>query len=192
MSELEKITLTAFLTALLGIGAFVLGQIIQRLFIEPIQEFNRTRGRIASAIMRHRAAGLRFSKDGEDAPPDPLELRKSVSNELHSLAGDISGCAATIPLYSKAGGLLWFLRLPSRKNLNFAIRAMESWASALNCDFSEIGEFIDTVDKHLKLDVLLAFDHTRESRVAPARKALSRSRMRFGEWIAELRERSKW
>jgi hypothetical protein len=53
MSEELKIALTALATTLGGTVVFVIGQIIQRLFIEPIQEQRKLIGEIIHALTFH-------------------------------------------------------------------------------------------------------------------------------------------
>src|SRR5437773_2733320 len=92
MSDIVKITFA-------GVCTFVVGQILQRLFIEPIQEFQRARGKVASALSRYFSVGGVFTnEEGETIWGDPEVLQK-VGEEIRLLAGDIRACAAVIPFY---------------------------------------------------------------------------------------------
>jgi hypothetical protein len=97
MSEGFKITLTAFG----AIVVFSVGQIVQRLFIEPVQEQRRVVGRIAYALTFYANAGAIVSikalklRDGEsfsaDTEPSVVAVR--------GLAADLLATRATIPFY---------------------------------------------------------------------------------------------
>jgi hypothetical protein len=184
MSEAMKLIVT-------GIGVFALSQIIQRLFVEPIQEFNKTRGRIAAALLRHDKVGRRWMNEHGELPPEPEKLRQGIGNELLSLAGDLSGSAAIIPMYPL---IALVFRLPKRRQVYLAMRAMDSWASSLaNSDFIEPDHYIDIVDKELKLNVMIAFDHTGWSKPKwdKFRRAYSRSRKKVNVLLERLQELSQ-
>lgn len=93
------------LTALLAIVTFVVGQIIQRIFIEPIQEQRKVIGRIANALTIYQNAWLH-----RDAHRDNEESRtklEAASAALHGLAADLRSSVTTLPLHR----LLAFFRL---------------------------------------------------------------------------------
>ena len=93
MSEGLKIALTALLT----IGTFVIGQIIQRIVIEPIQEQRRIRGRIANALSLYQNAWLFMAS--YDTKPDAKARLDEASKVLHGLAADLRASVVVLPMY---------------------------------------------------------------------------------------------
>jgi hypothetical protein len=88
VSRLTQV-LTAALTVVLGFVVFVLGQIAQRFFIEPIQEQRRVIGEIAHATVY-------YGNVGKLSEP---ERRLEASGTLHELASKLRSTLWTVPLY---------------------------------------------------------------------------------------------
>jgi hypothetical protein len=91
MSEGMKIALTAFAT----VFTFVIGQLIQRIFIEPLHEQRRVIGRIAHALTFYRGIC-------EDGPPPRAtpERVADVRSALRALAADLRSTLTGLPWYS--------------------------------------------------------------------------------------------
>lgn len=103
MSETLKIALTA----VAGVGVFVLGQIIQRIFIESIQEQRRIVGRIAHAVTYYANMTYPIGID-----PDQLAspaLATDAMKVVRGLASDLRATLTTIPMYPlmRVLGLVW-------------------------------------------------------------------------------------
>src|SRR5258706_4665610 len=95
MSQFAMILVTTLMT-ILGV---VIAQILQRLIIEPLQEFQRARGKIADAITRYWGAGGAFTnEDGDLIRPEPEEL-KTAACEMRSYSAGLPGAAAVLPFY---------------------------------------------------------------------------------------------
>jgi hypothetical protein len=79
--------MTAAITVVLGFVVFVLGQIAQRFFIEPIQEQRRVIGEIAYVV-------LYYGNVGSFATP---ELRQEALQTLRKLSGQLRASLWTVP-----------------------------------------------------------------------------------------------
>ena len=90
MSEGMKIVLTAFATVL----TFVIGQLVQRIFIEPLHEQRRVIGRIAHSLTFYRD----ISKDGLKPKATPEEVA-AVCTALRGLAADLRSSITCLPWY---------------------------------------------------------------------------------------------
>lgn len=90
MSEGMKIVLTAFAT----VFTFVIGQLIQRIFIEPLHEQRRVIGRVAHALTFYRG----ISEDGPRPRATP-ERVANVRSELRALAADLRSTLTGLPWY---------------------------------------------------------------------------------------------
>lgn len=112
MSDALKIVLTALLT----VCVFVIGQMIQRLFIEPIQEQRKTVARVAHAVTfyrnQHNVFKFNSPKDQEERK-EWIEKDVEANERIRSLAGDLRASMAAIPLY----GLLEAFRLVTPKDM---------------------------------------------------------------------------
>jgi hypothetical protein len=93
MSDSLKIALTA----LLGIVAFIAGQIIQRLFIEPIQEQRRIKGRVANALTAYQNAWI--FQTSYDSNLEAKKRLDDASMALHGLAADLRASRYVLPIY---------------------------------------------------------------------------------------------
>ncbi len=93
MSDGVKIALTA----LLAIITFVVGQIIQRLIIEPIQEQRRIKGRVANALTAYHNAYL--FRTTYDSNPEAKKRLDDASMALHGLAADLRVSRYVLPIY---------------------------------------------------------------------------------------------
>jgi hypothetical protein len=167
MSEGLKIVLTASVTLML----FVVSQILQRLFIEPIQEFNKARGRVASAVTRHYSVGGAFTNEDGDVIRDDPDLLRAVRDELRALAAEIRGCETTIPFYPT---LAFILRMPSRRELKNATCALQQWSNAIYADYADTHSRMEEVDAGLRLNAIWYHDHT--GRADPRGKRVGKKR----------------
>jgi hypothetical protein len=99
--------MTVFLTVLSGVLIFVLGQLILKLVIEPVQEFKRTVADIALALIEY--ANVYANPGVADQ-----EVAKKVSEELRKLASRLHSQIYLIPSYQVTAKVF---RLPSRKKI---------------------------------------------------------------------------
>ena len=118
MSDALKLALTA----VFGVAVFVVGQIIQRLFIEPIQEQRKVRGRIAHALLFHANATARVTM-GVTA-----EEHAEMYKELRGLAAELRASQTVIPFYKLTAALF---RLPRIAAIEKASTNLMGWANGL-------------------------------------------------------------
>jgi hypothetical protein len=91
---------TAAYTVITGVFVFVLGQIAQRFFIEPIQEQKRSLGEVVFAV-RYYSGTLLF---GASTGPwhykaGTQEVRKEASETLYKLSAEVRASLSTVPCY---------------------------------------------------------------------------------------------
>lgn len=97
--------LAIFGTVLAGVTVFVFGQIILKLFIDPVQQFKRTLGEITHALEYYADV---FSNPGVGTP----ERQHEANRKLRSLSAQLSADLRVIPFYSVAWRL-FFLPSPA-------------------------------------------------------------------------------
>jgi len=135
-----------FLTIISGVSVFVIGQIILKVCIDPIQEQRRVIGRIINAT-------LFYSHD----PDDILKAHEEVSK----ITSDLLAASALIPFYSFFEGLNQVFRrdivLP-RDTANRVIFEMRGWSGMTDAEGSK--ESIRRIKALLKLTFGLPKDQT--------------------------------
>src|SRR6185369_2944807 len=94
MSEGLKIALTA----LAGISVFVVGQSIQKLFIEPIQEQRKLKAKLVHVLATYGFVNPLLA---------PKELLKESKDSCRELAAELQAATAIIPF----NGVLGFLHI---------------------------------------------------------------------------------
>jgi len=110
--------LTAAITVVLGFVVFVLGQIAQRFFIEPIQEQKRVVGEIAHAV-------LYYASVGGTSPP---EIRVEAQQKLRDLSARLNATLWTVPLYRFFESRGW---VEKRENVNAAMTGLVGWSNSV-------------------------------------------------------------
>lgn len=115
MSEALKITLTA----VAGITVFVIGQIIQKLFIEPIQEHRRALGRVIYTLTYYSnwPHGINW------------DLEKEAHLKLVDAASNLSATLRLIPFYRT---LAFFKLVPKRNSIGKVNLALVQLAREVN------------------------------------------------------------
>src|SRR5215208_4509917 len=121
--------MTAALTVLAGFAVFVGGQIVQRFFLEPIQEQRKVIGEIAYVLLYHDNVG-RFMSG---------EAREEVAATLRRLGGELRATRRTIPAYRQLASMGWVLKTD---NLMRASAHLAGWSNAI------IGASEDTTTQH--------------------------------------------
>lgn len=96
-----------FLTILSGVIVFILGQLVLKLLIEPIQEFRKTVADIAHALIEY--ANIYANPGGVSH-----ESEKKASEELRKLSSRLNAQMYLIPFYQIIAKLF---RLPPRDKL---------------------------------------------------------------------------
>lgn len=105
-----EMTLSIFFTILAGAGTFALGQIILRLYIDPLCQFKRVIADIAHALIYH-GATLGDAGSGDD------EREQAVAAEIRRLSSRLSTEMSLVPSY---GGMARVFRLPRRRDVEAA------------------------------------------------------------------------
>jgi len=130
---------TAAITVLLGFVVFVLGQIAQRFFIEPIQEQKRIIGRIAYVILYYANVMALAPKPRQD----------EASEELRKLAGELRATLWIVPSYRLFQGLGL---VEKRENIISASAGLVGWSNSVHMrDGTHAARHMATVAKALDL-----------------------------------------
>lgn len=119
-----------FLTIFAGTSVYVLGQLLSRFILDPIQKQKETIGKIAFALTFY---GNKFpfqDKDGKILNID--ELNKS-QDEVRILASDLRASIKTVPFYRFFSSIRFVLRVDKIKT---ASSNLIGWSNS----FSSIGE----------------------------------------------------
>ena len=98
---------TVFITVIAGVLTYVLGQIVVKLVIDPIQDFKKTIGKVAHTLVM-RAGVISNPGIGKDDAMD------STSNELRALSSDLHTHLRLIPYFSLS---VRIFGLPSHKQV---------------------------------------------------------------------------
>jgi hypothetical protein len=105
---------TVFATVVTGLVIFVLGQILLKLFIEPMQEMRKTIGLVAHAL-KGRAAVI------HNPTVSNTDELKEVSRDLRDFSAKLYSHLYAVPFYRVASRL--FL-LPTKKCVLTAVREL--------------------------------------------------------------------
>ncbi|HXD33733.1 MAG TPA: hypothetical protein VN643_21610 [Pyrinomonadaceae bacterium] len=132
MSETLKITLTA----VTGVTVFVIGQLIQKLFIEPIHEQRKSIGEVLYVLDYYRS--LTFI-EGID-----WETQKEARKYLRRATSDLYRNTATIPAYRT----LAFLRVVPKRRV---IRSIQDEMSGLTKEVNN--ETLEAAHKKIKTEL---------------------------------------
>ena len=103
--------MTVFLTVLAGVLTFVLGQIVLRLFVEPVLELKRTIADIAIATIKHANV---YCNPGVTT----VEKENEAARELKALASRLNAGTYLVSPYPT---LQWLFRLPAKSNISQAM-----------------------------------------------------------------------
>jgi hypothetical protein len=127
----EAIT-TAALTVFAGFVVFVLGQIVQRFVLEPIQEQRRVIGEIAHALLfyanvHYEDSVEEYEKMSEQRILDLEETRKT----LRGLAGRLQTSLWTVPAYDALARVGWVRK---KDDVLVASKNLVGWSNSLYSD----------------------------------------------------------
>ena len=112
---------TAVLTVLLGVIVFVVGQIAQRFFIEPIQEQRTIRKVIAHVLLSYPTTGI-LKKE---------KRQRETVRTLRGLSGQLRATLWTVPYYRFFESLG---AVENKENVQSASRELAGWALAVITD----------------------------------------------------------
>lgn len=112
--------MTVFLTVMSGVITYVLGQLILKLVIEPVQEMRKTIAIISHSLIEH--ANIIHN------PGVPhQEIIKETSQQLRKLSSQLHSHLYLVPCYMLTS---WLFRLPTRANV---LAASTSLIGLSNC-----------------------------------------------------------
>lgn len=118
----------ATLTAVVGIMVFVLGQIVQRIFLEPIQEQRKVIGEIAYALLMYGNVDHVAQRNAEGLTLVELETPLSVVKAIRGLGARFLQTKRVIPMYS----VFAFLRIvPSDSDARRAMHGLTGWSNSI-------------------------------------------------------------
>jgi hypothetical protein len=103
-----------FLTILAGAGAFVLGQILLKLFIEPVNDMRRVIAEISHKL-------IAFANIYANPRSLQDERQSEVSREFRILASRLESSMHLVPFYKNTAKLFG---LPSQENIDMASRGL--------------------------------------------------------------------
>ena len=105
---------TVFLTVLSGVLTYILGQLVVKLVIEPVQDLRRTIGAISHALIER--ANVIHN------PGVPTEqVMNETSQELRTLSSQLQSHLYLVPTYRVTAMIF---RLPSRQEIQAASSAL--------------------------------------------------------------------
>lgn len=99
--------LTVFFTVLSGVITFVIGQLLVKLVIDPVQELKKTIGQISHSMIEH--ANVIANPGVPNA-----DVMKETSKHLRQLSSQLHGHLYLVPLYKATA---WFFRLPTKERI---------------------------------------------------------------------------
>ena len=105
---------TVFLTVLSGVTTYVLGQLVLKLVIDPVQELRRTIGIISHALIE-RANVI------QNPGVPTKEVMDETSRELRKLSSQLQSHLYLVPIY---GATAWVFRLPAAEKIRAASSAL--------------------------------------------------------------------
>jgi hypothetical protein len=114
--------MTVFLTVLSGVLVFVLGQLLLKLVIEPVNEMRKTIGAISHALIEH--AGFIHNP----GVMDEVEIDKAAT-ELRRLSSQLQSHMYLVPYFDRT---VRIFRLPDRKRLLRASHALLGLSNSLH------------------------------------------------------------
>ena len=92
MSEPYKIVLTAALTVIGGVLIFVIGQIISKFVLEPLQELKKLLGKTSYSLVY-------FAREIHTPVEGDTDKCKIASDEFRKLSSSINSSVESIPFY---------------------------------------------------------------------------------------------
>jgi hypothetical protein len=111
MSEVSKIIYTSVVTLIGGVILLVIGQLITRLFIDPLLKLRSIIGDIAFNLIYY--ANIMGNYDDTDTAPEKEKL-KEAKNSFRKLAAEFKVAAYVLPCYRL---FYWMRLIPSEKNI---------------------------------------------------------------------------
>jgi hypothetical protein len=115
---------TVFLTVFSGVVTYIVGQLVLKLLIEPVQDLKKTIGMISYAILE-RGSVISNPCNSTNAVMD------DTARELKKLAAHLRAHLSLIPCYPRSARIF---RLPSQANIDQAMRNLIGLSNGIHSD----------------------------------------------------------
>ena len=112
---------TVFLTVFTGTCTYVMGQIIVKLILEPVQELRKTIGQVSHMLIEH-GSEIHTPGIADEA------VIQGVSDKLAMMSAQLNAHLYLVPAY---GLTAWVFRLPSRDDVLTASSALMGLANSV-------------------------------------------------------------
>lgn len=114
---------TVFLTVLSGVITFVIGQLVLKLVIDPVQELKKTIAQISHSMIDHANV---IANPG--VPSD--DVMKETSKHLRQLSSQLHAHLYLVPLYNVTAKIF---RLPTKEQLLVASGSLIGLSNSVFC-----------------------------------------------------------
>lgn len=125
--------MTSFTTILAGVSVFVLGQVVLKWIIEPIQELRKLKGE----ILFHLANDYATIQNAKVVEKD---VAVEVGKVLERLGASLLANEHLIPMYSY---IRCIFSLPDRKDIQFAAKRLRLISNSMFSDAKDIHYMLD-------------------------------------------------
>ena len=145
MNEITKIILTSSLTVMVGVLVFVIGQLLVKFVIEPIQELKKSLAEIHYSLVFHARPILSsFGKEDWD---------DTAQDMLRKLSSDLSSRIGAVPLYDRWVSMSHKF-LPEKKKALEASRFLVTLSNSVHDqDRSKNGDIVNKIFLLLNFDI---------------------------------------
>jgi hypothetical protein len=115
---------TVFLTVFSGVVTYVIGQLVLKLLIEPVQDLKKTIGMISYALIERASV---ISNPGNS----PEDVMNDTVRELRKLASHLRAHLSLIPCYPVSARMF---SLPCQVNIDQAMRNLIGLSNGIHSD----------------------------------------------------------
>ena len=124
---------TVFWTVLSGVITFVVGQLVVRLVVEPVQELKKTIAQISHALIQHRSVYQNPGVLGQ-------EVENETSSKLRDLSSQLHAHLFLIPSYSKTARVFC---LPPQDRVLEAAKSLDNLSKGVFKATGDSGRLIE-------------------------------------------------
>lgn len=118
---------TAFLTVLIGVLVLVVGQVVIRFVLEPLQDQRKTIAEIGAALIVYANVYANVESLKSAGNPRADDLRFEAERRFRFLASQMRAQTAMVPAYRL---IAWVFRLPSRPDVYAASKSIIGLSNA--------------------------------------------------------------
>lgn len=145
MSDLWKIVLTSALTVAGGVLILVVGQLVQRFFVEPLHEQTKVIAEIACALAYYAPIYVNPGPTHAVVRPDGVILTDATEDKLRALASQLIASATATRWHILAR----IVQSPTRKDVLDAARALIGLSNSVRTGTPK--DNLETRDRAVKL-----------------------------------------